>query len=205
MGLHKLDRNTGAPAGASLWQIPGVMLAVALLLTLLGETARKALRFERSDIASGEVWRLLTGHFVHLGWRHFALNAAGLVLVWFLVGDSFRRTEWLFVALFSVATMDLGLWYFDPALQWYVGLSGLLHGLLAAGLVEKLRKPDIEMIALAVLLLAKLAWEQLGGPLPGSESAAGGAVVVDAHLFGALGGVLAAMAMRIRVRSAPPI
>jgi len=79
-------------------------------------------------------------------------------------------------------------------------LSGLLHGTLAAGLMEKLRKPDREALILMLLLLAKLAWEQFSGPLPGSESTAGGTVVVDSHLFGALGGVVAAILLRIRVR-----
>jgi hypothetical protein len=54
-------------------------------------------------------------------------------------------------------------------------------------------------------LLGKLAWEQFSGPLPGSEGTAGGPVIVDSHLFGALGGALTALTLRIRVRPATPI
>jgi len=178
---------------------------LALLLLLGGETAREGFRFDRTGIASGELWRLATGHFVHLGWPHFALNAAGLGLVWYLVGNVFDWRQWLVIGAVSVLTMDLGLWYFDPELGWYVGLSGLLHGILAAGLTERLRKPDAGTLLLAALLLGKLAWEQISGPLPGSEGTAGGTVVVDSHLFGALGGALTALALRIRVRPAAPI
>ncbi len=180
-------------------------LLVAVLLLFGGETAREWLRFDREGIRAGEVWRLVSGHFVHLGWPHFALNAAGLALVWTLVGDVFDRPRWVLIAVTSILTMDIGLWIFDPELMWYVGLSGLLHGILAAALVKKLRKPDGETLALTVLLLGKLAWEQLVGPLPGSEGTSGGAVVVDSHLFGTLGGVLAAIWLCIRVRAARPI
>ena len=88
---------------------------------------------------------------------------------------------------------------------WYVGLSGLLHGLLAAGITTKLRQPDGETLLLAGLLIGKLVWEQFGGPLPGSEVTSGGPVVVNAHLYGALGGCLGALLARVRVFSGPSI
>ncbi|MDH3577919.1 MAG: rhombosortase [Gammaproteobacteria bacterium] len=205
MGLDKLDRKPGLVPGAGRWLLPVLVLLVAILLGLGGEMAQQWLRFDRAAISSGELWRLVTGHFVHLGWSHFALNGAGLVLVWYLVGDVFDWIQWFLIGVFTVITMDIGLWLFDPGLMWYVGLSGLLHGILAAGLMDKLRKPDKEALILMLLLLGKLAWEQFSGPLPGSESTAGGTVVVDSHLFGALGGVVAAILLRIRVRHAASI
>jgi membrane associated rhomboid family serine protease len=79
-------------------------------------------------------------------------------------------------------------------------MSGLLHGLLAAGIVPRLRQLQAETAMLLTLLVAKIAWEQLSGPLPGSESTSGGPVVVAAHLYGAIGGVLGAGLVSIRVR-----
>jgi rhomboid family GlyGly-CTERM serine protease len=104
-----------------------------------------------------------------------------------------------------VAFIDAGLWFFHPELQWYVGLSGLLHGILAAGLIATWRPARAEMIALAALLIAKLVWEQTVGPMPGSEGSSGGTVIVDAHLYGTVGGVLMAILILIRVRRAAPI
>jgi rhomboid family GlyGly-CTERM serine protease len=98
--------------------------------------------------------------------------------------------------------MDIGFWFLKPELYWYVGMSGLLHGLLAAGIVTRLRKIDAETAILLLLLVAKISWEQFSGPVPGSESTSGGPVVVDAHLYGAVGGILGAMLARIRVE--PP-
>ena len=205
MGLDKPDRKGTTTFAISHWWLPITVFLLALILVIGGEGASVGLRFDRAAIQSGELWRLATGHFVHLGGPHFALNAAGLALVWYLVGQVFDWRQWLLILGVSLFTMDLGLWLLNPGLDWYVGLSGLLHGILAAGLVERLRRPDSETLVLAALVLGKLVWEQLSGPLPGSEGTAGGPVVVDAHLFGALGGVLAAIALRIRVRAAAAI
>ena len=181
------------------------MLLLALIFYFGGDSTAADLRFDRAAVRSGEFWRLASGHFIHLGGSHFALNAAGLALVWFLVGQVFDVRQWLLVVAMSLFAMDLGLWFLNPGLDWYVGMSGLLHGILVAGLVEQLRRPDRETLVLAALVLGKLIFEQWSGPLPGSESTAGGPVVVDAHLYGALGGVLAALATRIRVRAAAAI
>mgnify|MGYP001821887481 FL=1 len=205
MGLDKAEGNSVKVWAVSGWWLPIGVFLPALILVIGGEAASADFRFDRVAIQAGEAWRLVTGHFVHLGGPHFTLNVAGLALVWFLVGQAFDWRQWLLIIGVSIITMDLGLWLLNPELDWYVGLSGLLHGILAAGLVERLRRPDAETLVLAALVLGKLAWEQLSGPLPGSEGAAGGPVVVDAHLFGALGGVLAALALRIRVRASAAI
>jgi rhomboid family GlyGly-CTERM serine protease len=183
-------------------------LGLAILATLLqlgGDGARELLAFERDGLAAGEVWRLLGGHFVHLGWSHLLLNLVGLALVAWLVGYAFDGLRWLFVMVLSIAAIDAGLWFLDTGLDWYVGLSGLLHGLLAAGLFVGLVRRDREALILALFVLAKLGWEQLVGPLPGSESTAGGAVIVNAHLYGAAGGALAALLCRRSARGAAPL
>jgi rhomboid family GlyGly-CTERM serine protease len=135
---------------------------------------------------------LLTGHFVHLGLSHFALNAAGLLLVWYLVGNQLSTLQWLLVGGASIAAIDLGFSLFEPNLSWYVGLSGLLHGILAAGIVASWRRDRLTALLLAVLVVAKLAYEQIAGPLPGSEASSGGSVVVVAHLYGSIGGAICA-------------
>lgn len=158
------------------------------------------LRFDRDGIAAGELWRLLSGHLTHLGWSHFALNSAGLVLVWYLVGTAYSPLAWLLIAAAAIATIDVCFWFLNPELTWYVGLSGVLHALLVAGVLARLGDLNAETVILAALIIAKLAWEQFNGPLPGSETTSGGPVIVDAHLYGAAGGVLGGLLTRIRVQ-----
>ena len=141
----------------------------------------------------------MSGHLVHLGTSHTVLNVAGLLLVWYLVGPALVTREWLWVIAGSTAGVSAGLWFINTQLIWYVGLSGVLHGLLAAGVIAQFRQRTFESSIIAAFVVGKIAYEQLLGPLPGSESSTGGNVVVDAHLYGLIGGTLVALVV-IRVR-----
>jgi rhomboid family GlyGly-CTERM serine protease len=204
MGLHKLKVST-ATTPAMTWLFPVVYIGISILVMMTGDFGKEALRYDRVWIGQGESWRLISGHFAHLGWSHLALNSAGLLLVWFLIGGAYTLRTWVLIVSATLATMDIGFWFLNPELYWYVGMSGLLHGLLAAGIVTRLRKIDAETAILLLLLVAKISWEQFSGPVPGSESTSGGPVVVDAHLYGALGGILGALLAGIRVEPPAPI
>jgi rhomboid family GlyGly-CTERM serine protease len=99
--------------------------------------------------------------------------------------------EWLFVLVFTAVVTGLGLYWFNPELIRYVGLSGVLHGLFIYGAVREVRYYPFSGYVLLLLLVGKLFWEYINGPLPGSEEMTGGHVVVAAHLYGATGGFVA--------------
>ena len=180
------------------WILPVTVLIFAVIAEFFGDAARLQLRFDRAAIEGAEWWRVLSGHFVHLGWRHLGLNAFGLLLVWLLVGRAFSPTRWALLLVLITAGTSAGLWWLSPQVGWYVGLSGLLHGLLVAGLVGQLRHSAVESVFLLVAVAAKLALEHWSGPLPGSEAAAGGSVVTEAHLYGAMVGACVALPGAIR-------
>jgi rhomboid family GlyGly-CTERM serine protease len=204
MGLDKSLESAESPS-LKRWLIPAIFVAVALLIMLFGELGKEAMRYDRVWIAQGETWRLLSGHFAHLSWMHLVINSVGLLLVWFLVGRNHSLRHWLIIVALTIAFMDSAFWFLSPELYWYVGMSGMLHGLLAAGLVARFPDIDTETIILVLLMVAKIGWEQWNGPVPGSETTSGGPVVVDAHLYGAVGGAMAALLMRIRVKTAAAI
>jgi rhomboid family GlyGly-CTERM serine protease len=187
--LANLDGRLG-------WAL-AIVCGLLLLLALLGESGRLALRYERAALGSGQWWRLVTAHLVHLDVRHALLNSAGLALVWALFARDYSPRQWLAIVLAAVAAIDAGLWLADSTVAWYVGSSGALHGLMAAGSLAHLRRGERDGWALAGLLVAKLAYEQWRGALP----LAGAPVVVDAHLYGALGGALAAAFLKPRPAS----
>ena len=205
MGLNQDDPSHRLARRLPAWSLPAVTVAVAAGLALTGEAGRLLLRFERNAIADGEIWRLVTGHFVHLGWSHFMLNAIGLLLVCYLVAARFTGLQWLLIGVLTIAGIDIGFWLLEPQLEWYVGLSGLLHGLLAAGIVASLRAGAREAWFIGPLLVLKLAYEQLVGPIPGSAESAGGAVIVAAHLYGAVTACVAAAVLAVRVPRPPAI
>ncbi len=187
-----------------LWSAVAGLLAAAGLI----EVADLAplLRYSREGIAAGELWRPVTAHLVHLGPAHLALNAIGTVLVAALVGHHLRSLAWAATWLACAVTVAAGLWWWTPWVEWYVGLSGVLHGLLVTGAVAALAEPRERLFAgvVVVAVIAKLAWEATAGATPGTAMLAGGRVVTESHLFGALGGALAgalALASHRRARS----
>ena len=172
---------------------PAMLLAagiIVLCLLLQGAGLDQTLRFDRDAIGAGQFWLLLTGNFVHLGSSHLLMNMAGFVLVVALVWTRFNCIEWVLITLFSSLVVGVGLYLLDEEVIWYVGFSGTLHGLIIAGTLADLRHYPKSAGVLLALVVGKLAWEQFAGALPGSESVAGGSVVVNAHLYGAIGGAL---------------
>src|SRR5262249_36272754 len=157
---------------------------------LFGDAGRTWLRFERAGLADRQLWRLVTAHFVHLDLEHAALNCLGLVLMWALFARDYRPRQWVPILLGSVAAIDAGLWIRDSTIGWYVGSSGLLHGVMSAGTLAHVRRREPDGWILAAFLVVKLSYEQFAGALPFEKS--GTAVVVDAHFYGALGGIAVA-------------
>ena len=147
------------------------------------------LRFERSLIAT-EPWRLLTAHLVHLGWAHLLLNMLALFMLSALFAQRLRTTQWVRWWLVCSVAVSGGLYYMDSELAVYVGASGVLHGLAATAAVSQLRHGCREAGWLLGVLVLKLGWEQYHGPTPGMAAWVGGPVVVNAHLYGTLGGLV---------------
>ena len=183
------------------WRGGGLLLLLAgLCITQFvpGDVAR--LRYERQAVAAGEWWRLLSGHVIHYDAAHLAMNLAGLALLWLLyVGDA-RARHWCVVVLVAALSIGLGLYYLETDVVWYLGLSGVLHGVWAAGGVAAFRRWPLEAAVTLALLAGKLAVELLHGPLS-SEFGASLPVLTVAHRFGALGGLGAALALRLWRRS----
>jgi rhomboid family GlyGly-CTERM serine protease len=174
-----------------------VILGACAVLAAGGDELREVGRYERHAVESGEYWRLLTAHLVHLGWGHLWPNLAALAVVGALFADVFRNADWWRASIASAAAIDAGLYLLDPAVLWYVGLSGVLHGLVAAGAFALLLRREVVGLVLAMGLGAKLLFEQLVGPVPFTAESVGGPVVVAAHLYGAAGGLAAEVAAHI--------
>jgi rhomboid family GlyGly-CTERM serine protease len=165
------------------------LLATCVLLALLelgGEPLRNALSYDRAELVQGEWWRLVSAHFVHLDAEHTLLNAFGVVLMWALFARDYTPLHWLAIYLCASLTISAGLWMLNPEVPWYVGASGALHGVMAAGTLAHLRRRDLDSGILAFILVAKLSYEQFAGSMPFAGDAN---TIVDAHLYGAIGGL----------------
>ena len=176
-----------------------LLTALCLVLGLGGNWARELLRYDRDGLLSGELWRLITAHTVHLGWPHLSLNVIALIILGNLFADVLTRRQWWLGALLSAAAIDAGLLLLNKPVVWYVGLSGVLHGLILLGGMRLARGQPGMGLCLVIGVILKLGWEQWQGPLPFTAS-----VLVDAHLYGALGGGVTCLVLWLHRRRKPP-
>ena len=147
--------------------------------------------FKRENIAQGELWRVLTGNFVHTNYPHLALNLTGLWIMGFLFIDSFKAKRILISSLFLSLFTGLFLYWFSLSLEWYAGFSGALYGLFLVGAITALLQKDYLFGGgVALLIIGKVLWGHFMG---GSESSAeliGVPVATDAHLYGITGAIV---------------
>jgi rhomboid family GlyGly-CTERM serine protease len=144
-------------------------------------------------------WRFFTAiaaQLAHLSVHHLILNIAAMGMITWGLAPWWSSKQWLGWATISAACVALGL-ILTPNIQWYVGLSGMLHGLLVAGLVHILfshAATRVKTIAAIILLsvLIKLYIEAYWGGLWLDATSMGGPVLPEAHRFGALGVLLVA-------------
>ena len=185
----------------SQWILLAVVLVICTILAIFGDKAREMLRYESNLLTEYDYWRLLTSHFVHLGWSHFALNMLGFFVLWLIYGGVYSAKSWM--AILCIATLGISLCFlqFDKDLNWYLGFSGVLHALFTVVLVYLLLQRVLldksvfylEDAILLTFLILKLTYEQLVGAVPFTESGSGGPVVVNAHFYGAIIGCIWAL------------
>lgn len=132
---------------------------------------------------------------LHAGFDHLEANSLPLLVLGFLVAVV-STARWVGVLAWSWLTSGLGVWLVAPPHSLTIGASGLVFGLLTyllvAGFLE--RRPIRVLIGVGVFLLYGGV---LLGVLPGQPG-----VSWQAHLFGAVGGVLAAYSLADRRRPA---
>lgn len=185
------------PRSAAL--VIGLLLALIWLLELIDQASGH--RLDEFGIHTREIDGLpeiFSAPFLHGGWDHVISNSVPFALLGFLVllGGAVR---WVFASLVSIVTSGLTAWALTPANTIVLGASGLIFGwltyLLARGLWS--RKPGQVAIAVVVLIFdGALLW----GVLPGAAG-----ISWQAHLGGAIGGVLAAWLVHRQQRSAPEL
>ncbi len=178
-----------------MWVLPLCVGVVCLAAAAAGDSALASWRLDRRQVEDGAWWLLLSGNFVHFGWGHFGLNMLGLFVIHLLIGRELSPVAWLATVLVSALVVGLGIYQFNPEIHWYSGLSGVLHGLFAAGAILTIRYDWLYGGALLFGVVGKLAWEQLYGPLDSSSALIGTRIAVDSHLYGAVGGALVALAV----------
>ncbi len=168
-----------------------ILLISILILSFIEPLSSHWLMYDRELIASGEFWRLFSAHFVHLSLAHMLGNSMGLVLLAYIAGKFLNNLLGVILLIWCVSAVGIGLYFYADYLQRYVGLSGVLHGLLiVAPFISGYYSRRIAFSFLTIII-AKVVWEQ--SPLYDDMAlvgAIGGRVEANAHLLGVIAGIV---------------
>jgi membrane associated rhomboid family serine protease len=182
------SRNMLIPAR---WQqaavVPGALVVVMVVVQIVNSFAALHL-VQHAGIEPRHVDGLvgiLTAPFVHASWSHLLANAVPLLIFGFLVMVNGGK-QFIAVTVLVWLVSGLGVWLTGAGDSTVVGASGVVFGWLAYLVVRGVFTRNVGQILVGLVLLA-LWGGVFWGVLPGANG-----ISWQAHLFGALGGVLAA-------------
>jgi membrane associated rhomboid family serine protease len=139
---------------------------------------------------------ILFAPFLHANFPHLYANSIPLILLGTFVLAAGMRRFLLSTGVIMLAS-GLGVWFIGSPGTVHVGASGVIFGYLGLLLTRGIVERSWWNIAVS-LLIGMLYWWQLFGMLPGQEP-----ISWEGHLFGFVGGVLAAILFRRRRRNRP--
>jgi rhomboid family GlyGly-CTERM serine protease len=168
-----------------------------------GLTSRASL--ERAAVEAGELWRLLTGHLTHwsiehLGWDLLVFAAVGIMLE-----RGGERALFLRCTLSSAILISLAVWFLQPEMASYRGLSGidcalvtvLATSLLRRALAAGRRGLAIGVAAVLLAYLLKISYELATGQTVFVDIESSGFDPVPlAHVVGGAVGIVCAITNR---------
>jgi len=137
---------------------------------------------------------ILFAPFLHGSFAHLMSNTLPLVVLGFFVMLR-RKRDLAYVSLLSALVGGLGTWLIAPSATVHVGASVLVFGYLGYLLVRGVLERSFWSIAGSVAVFF-LYGGALFGILPGEAG-----ISWQSHLFGLLGGVLAARALTSRTKA----
>jgi hypothetical protein len=159
-----------------------IIWAVHITNMLIFGGALTGLGIHPLDISS--VWHIATAPLVHGSTSHIMANTVPGAIFCFLIAWSGRRVFWE-VTLITLLIGGIGVWFIGGIGTSHIGASGLIYGWLTYLIVRGIFNRSLKQVALGVVLAffySGLIW----GVLPSEPG-----VSWQAHLFGAIGGILA--------------
>jgi len=168
---------------SSDWRFVAAIIAFMVLLQAIGPGY---FRYERDWYSSGEIWRFISAHWVHVGWMHLFLNGLALVVCVSLTTPGWSAKRWLVYTLVMALGISLLITLFNPEVTDYAGHSGLLYGLFVLGAISLYPRDRLIAVLVIAAIVIKVLMEQFSFYDFNTGGIIGARVIVDAHLYGLL-------------------
>jgi rhomboid family GlyGly-CTERM serine protease len=159
--------------------------------------------FLRESIQQGQLWRIWTGNLVHSNFYHLGLNLTGFWLFVFIFQALMKTMQLLISLTLLISGVGLSLYFFNPQLYWYAGLSGALYGLFIVGAVYALIDKDrITGLSILIVIPTKIIWDHLHNTGQTNADLIGVPVSTDAHIYGLFSAFIISVFILIQHRTA---
>lgn len=188
-GSRPAGSRAGSRAGTAVRIIAAfvVVLYVVEVLDRLFHLERNGIEPREGDGLDGILWAPL----LHGDWLHLASNTVPLLVLGFMILLSGARL-WVEVTAVVWVVAGLGTWLTGGDNTVHIGASSLIFGWLVYLMLRGLFSRRVGQLLLGVVVLV-LYGGALLGVLPGQPG-----ISWQGHLFGAIGGGLAAWWLRAR-------
>jgi len=155
-------------------------------MILLQAIGPEYFRYQRDWTSTGQIWRIATAHWVHVGWIHLLLNGLGLVICVSLTAPGWSIRRWLTISLIMAIGISIMLTLYNDDVRDYAGYSGLLYGLYVLAAISLFARDRLVAGLIIAAIVAKVVMEQLDLYTFNTGDIIGAHVVIDAHLYGLL-------------------
>ncbi len=145
--------------------------------------------YDLSMIHSGEYWRVITAHFVHSNLWHAVMNYAALLVICSLFPSSILSIQLISSLVLMSLIVSTGFYFLYPQLGTYVGLSGVLHGLLVWLAFVNFKYEPRFCSFLIIILIGKVLYENIHpASTIDTQQLIGVRVSTESHWIGAISG-----------------
>lgn len=122
----------------------------------------EAIQYDRGAIFNGEVWRTITGHFVHWTPQHLLWDLlAFFILSALLFREEYSTSDFCFLLFFCPLFSSISMLHFIPEMNLYRGISAIDTALVTTLALTYLKKERLKLFGRIILsiLAVKIAWE----------------------------------------------
>lgn len=142
-------------------RVPILTMSLLTMLVCLHwlVTDKTTLYFSAAGIFDGEIWRIVSGHFMHADLQHLLWNCLGLAVLGTLIE---YRSRAVLIAALGSGIIFVSVLLLTPLTQlnYYCGLSGVLNALLLVALwLEWTSTQSRSIILIAFACIAKVLVE----------------------------------------------
>ncbi|MEH6452333.1 MAG: rhombosortase [Psychromonas sp.] len=165
-----------------------LIIVLVVMVYLFEPQSSDLLAYYHTGIAQGELWRVISASFCHTNLNHLLMNLTGLVVTLALFIDTFKKVSIIPLLIFCSIFISVCLFFLEKDVIWYVGLSGVLHGLFAYGIANDIKNKSLWGFILGAGIIIKIIYEQTYGAQQSTINLIEANVLVNAHAYGVIAG-----------------